>query len=164
MDRTSPRLKPGQRQPAFAGLKPGASTGAEMKCRSQAGNFDVRLSGSRSAGRKILAQRFSAGKHRFMNPSAPGTAQPQSRNQDVCRPRGTRSRIVIHPTVETVGFHLSRPRRSCRPAGSTHAWVVTKAKIANAPARQGGTEVSPGRNPGSRQPPHLRWLEWLSPG
>ena len=32
----------------------------------------------------------------------------------LCRPRGTRVLIARPPTVETVGYHLSRPRRSRR--------------------------------------------------
>src|ERR1019366_9610835 len=33
------------------------------------------------------------------------------RDRILCRPRGTRTRIVCLPTVETVGYHLSRPKR-----------------------------------------------------
>src|ERR1035441_6608552 len=50
------------------------------------------------SGRPVLA-RFWLGRGKFQD-------------RILCRPRGTRSRINRPPTVETVGYHLSRPRRS----------------------------------------------------
>ena len=55
-----------------------------------------------------------------------------------CRPRGTRSRINRLPTVETVGYHLSRPRRSgC-------AGLVPQAEFRI--ARQNELQPQPGNN------------------
>src|SRR5271165_4491865 len=73
--------------------------------------WDALARESRLAGRKSSAQRFSAGKAS----ECPGTAQQRRQNEILCLPRGTRIPFPTPPTVETVGYHLSRPGRSFAP-------------------------------------------------
>jgi len=122
---------------------------------------------SRPAGRNRKAHGFSGGSRSLTNrvPRARHKSGTETKSRAVPGGLGFPFRL---PTVETVGYHLPRPRRShcvncpVRP----HRSVLEQNQFCCAKdrARQGGIAVSPGRNRGPRQPPHLRLLGWLSPG
>src|ERR1039457_5048682 len=90
---------------------------------------------SRHAGRDKKAHRFNGGKTGVKRPSAPGTAQRRPGENPCAVPGGLDSLSYADPPVnhpnphdasagrgpgETVGYHLSRPRRS----GSARKAVV----------------------------------------